>query len=463
MKKSSKAEMDSIKMSAGPNEKMDELSRSHPPSTAEEDKDSIIAQRKKKLLHLPKCYELPEEVWLLIFSDFSPDDFHSASLAFPTWDHIMMSKKPSVLLPIIVQITMDYLPLSTLLNCRLVSKSVKAVVDEVLQYDAAHPTLPLTSKLVREKNHKDTRFKLQDVFQYIFKELSQVSRFLAHFQSHPGNPFLTRLVDFGNELVEENEGVPNFHAMEQPCQSILSTFGDHIWSLSIGFSAVFTDEFVSLFASFLKEVPHLQQLSPYGGHEWETLDADEDEEEQMMRIMRNFNFPTLNKLSFISVESFGDPKLVLLLLRLYGSRLRKFECNGYFMMMPQEVTAGQVAAVASATDTDLIPNVEDFSFTCDNYDDTRIAFPQLSKNFALPLSKLKIESVTHPLILSDVLRMISRLTDTLEELEIFASLKTNRIVLDLKQLYLEEMAVFPKLKEKFCFERILRAFMRGLG
>ncbi|CAL8145812.1 unnamed protein product [Orchesella dallaii] len=88
-----------------------------------------------KLFRSPKtCPMLLPENWEFILTILPPPDFLSAINSCVEWNVIMHTKKTAILLPLVIPHVIKYLPINTLLNCRLKNKSgFKKAMDTFLQ------------------------------------------------------------------------------------------------------------------------------------------------------------------------------------------------------------------------------------------------------------------------------------------------------------------------------------------
>ncbi|CAL8145459.1 unnamed protein product [Orchesella dallaii] len=360
---------------------------------------------------------LPEEIWDIIFRDMTANDFHSATLACPAWDRLLCHKKGRILFPLVLPILVDYLPIQTLLNCRLVNKTSKKLIDNILQ------NCYQTDAIIDPKRNKRMGSRITSIINkecYSFYTPQKILRFITHFETFSFNPFLTGSVSLSGCVPENVEG------WEMNILSFLAHFGHHIKSLDLHTN--FENGAHFLYAvkqiSFLNYVPNLKVLK-LSGVVWRKV--------EVKHLMRLGRLPDLKKLVHLDVET-SSWVVLQLLLRQCGPQLSKFHLRRMFPMSP-EINWKKITA--------LVPNVKEFQLIYDNEVVAR-SFPKIIGECNWNLERLVIASQTL-INITDIIAAVNQFSTTLVELEISAALSLEQVS-NCYATYFEKMEVFFKLK-----------------
>ncbi|CAL8145806.1 unnamed protein product [Orchesella dallaii] len=283
-----------------------------------------IVKGKGKFLKSPKTNPvLFPENWEQIFKDLNPHDFLSVINTCGEWNELLHHKKTEILLPLVFPLILEYLPVKTIMKCRLINNFIfKRIVDfNLLQY-SLNPDHLFEHDPHWIDNVNSIRSKVESVrSRYQLDRLEHLNLFLSRSESLSacgGNPFLT-----GNLIIElGREGIDGSDQGEA-LSLMLTRFGHHIISLRISLYNLIPGVTVPTLYSLLGKLPNLKDL-----HLNAMIPND---------LVSSFNaeglppIPSLECICFMSFAArdiVNDVPLILPFLHRYGRQLKVFSCGG---------------------------------------------------------------------------------------------------------------------------------------
>ncbi|CAL8134274.1 unnamed protein product [Orchesella dallaii] len=414
----------------------------------EDEMEAEIKCQKKIVEYPPNISMLLPEIWEDIFSLLPSTDFLTVINSCPEWRELLASRRTSMLLPLVLPILKEYLPISSLLHCRGVSKSAKNVIDETL---TEHSSPLQYFQQVSCKDEWLLQSKMHQMVEtvnrkYDFRERKVLDKFLTHFSinsnthssatnastptSENANPFLTRFIklslDLGENPAEDEDDETISQLRFRPRPLLLAKFGTAV--------SIFTCEVTTGFERFnflrmlllLTHLPNLKVLKIVGSlEEWE-------EEAEYLRVAE---FPELEQLETLDLEEFSDlhveGALVPTLFKHYGSQLKTLICSGRLFD----------ATTITVTKLNIyLPNLSYLRVKAV----TSGALFKLSK-VDWQLEYLQFQDVLwsdRRLNLGQILQVVNRFGKTLSQLQLFVLLSSEQV----NRFDPSKMSIMPKLK-----------------
>lgn len=312
-----------------------------------------------------------------------------------------------------VNVSDDKTLMKNVLSWRLINRSSKSVVDQLLR---ARSTPQMHYERMTERKLDKgiwlaTKTNLDSLIYTMDKKNNfwapwQVTNLIGHFQGNEeGNPFLTQSVKI--RLCHQ------MHA--SPCwQSLLARFGHHISALTLKFDLNNIDlATVCRHLKLLQYVPNLKILKLA---EWWHDVFDEDGIEYRDDRIRSVHLPPLNQLEVLDWSQFrnSDPhvKLGLKFFESYGGQLRILICSMDFL-----------GGCDVATLNSLLPNICCYhAGEIDNIRDQRNLSTLAQLDWALKEFQVSEITVCSEVKLTEFFTSINKFAPTLIKLQLLAKL-----------------------------------------
>ncbi|CAL8135768.1 unnamed protein product [Orchesella dallaii] len=408
-------------------------------------------------------FSLLPEIWERILPNLSSQDFQSFTNACPHWSQQFQEEKPHKLFPLVANVLLHYVPLSTALLLRRVNQETKNSIDEELTKVASD----LSSHFTADVWHCPKR-KLNNVQKVAEKIESRYSlwdfhvfdRFLTSFnlgkdlegghrRNRISNPFLVRKVSlchcaaFGVWGQAQNRFPPR--QILPPWENLGKDFGHHLSSLNF---ATFEQGVANMKVHALKlmmllnSMPNLKVLQLAGA----VIKCPIME----CSVLRRGDYPQLPSLHRLEVKtnldnaySSDDFMLPHGFLKQYGAQLETLICPGPLLL-------------DSNQDFLRLPNLSSHFQTLSRLRferiSDRVSFLKLAKVNCplkdLHIRRLKLNDPKEPkLKISDLVIVMNNFADTLVDLGIFLSLDYLQLDIDWDQMNPEHLKELPKLKK----------------
>ncbi|CAL8130929.1 unnamed protein product [Orchesella dallaii] len=406
-------------------------------------------------------FSLLPEIWERILPSLSSQEFQSLTNACPHWSQQFQEEKPHKLFPLVANVLLHYVPLSTALLLRRVNQETKETIDEELAKVASD----LSSHFTADVWHCPKR-KLNNVQKLAEKIGSRYSlwdfyvfdKFLTSFnlgqdlegghrRDRISNPFLVRKVYLCHSpavgvWVEAQNRLPP-RPILPPWEELGKDFGHHLWSLNFHIPdsrATNMKVYALKLLMLLNSMPNLKVLQLSGV----VIKCPIME----CSVLQRGDYPQLPSLHHLEVKntldnsySSDDFMLPHGFLKQYGAQLETLICPGPLLL-------------DSNQDFLRLPNshFQNLSRLRVERISDRVSFLKLAKVNCplkvLHIRRLKLNDPKEPkLKISDLVTVINNFADTLVDLGVFLSLDYLQLDIDWDQMNPEHLKELPKLKK----------------
>ncbi|ODN00951.1 hypothetical protein Ocin01_05731 [Orchesella cincta] len=288
--------------------------------------------------------------WPLIFSFVPNSDQLAARYASPAFNEMLENQKPELLFPSVVGVLTKskYLSPSTILTCRLISKPVKASVDEALTQ--LEPTWMYRAFAFDDKvRYKNSRWVDGE---------TRIEGFSKYVEAHKGNPFLTRRLSID---VEDED------LMYEGAFTLLTKAGFYLQKLEL--TLFFEREPLPLMERLISALDHLPNLRSLSLRFPNHHISDSDEWNKFKLVPAD-TFPPLLSISELRLrlEEFGDMdchseppcnEFPNSIMRAYGSQLKTLVTPPNFLSGNDRQINFINTHLAGLQHLEVVPNRED--------------------------------------------------------------------------------------------------------
>ncbi|CAL8135677.1 unnamed protein product [Orchesella dallaii] len=410
-------------------------------------------------------FSLLPEIWEVILPSLSSQDFKSLTNTCPQWSQQFQEEKPHKLFPLVANVLLHYVPLSTTLLLRRVNQETKESIDEELAkvasdlssnlyVDLWHCPEKKLNNVQKVAEKIESRYSLWgfnrfDKFVTSFNLGQDLER--GHRRNRTSNPFLLRKVDlgyfpaFGIGVQGQNRFPPPLILPLPPWENICNDFGHHLWFLNFHIHdscAVNMKVHALKLIMLLNSMPNLKVLR--------LTEAVTKCPIMECSVLRRGAYPQLPSLHRLEVKttldnpySSDDFMLPHGFLKQYGAQLETLICPGPLLL-------------DSNQDFLRLPNLsshfQNLSRLRVDPIFGRVSFLKLAK-VSCPLKDLHIRHLilNNPkepnLKISDLVTVINNFADTLVDLGIFLALDYHPLDNDWDQMNPEHLKELPKLKK----------------
>ncbi|CAL8126210.1 unnamed protein product [Orchesella dallaii] len=379
-------------------------------------------------------FDLLTEIWDYILPNLNATEFHTLINTCPAWRKMFESQRATRLLHLVLPILVNHSSVTknSLLRWREVSKSSKAIIDNILEHFVSPP------KYFESLSTLDTEWSTYVIdesqplraiiprlrLRYNFYDAGRIQKFMAHLKtstedSEYSSPFVTKSLQI--LLVSLVPGNPN--NFNEISLNMLNKFGHGVIDITLHAAGMN----VPCFFSLLSQLPNVKRIGIIGrGGQW-----NEDMQQEIETWEQNLE---LDHLEFLDLEGFGDYRteenpmsgFFPALLRRCGTQLKRLTCS-----------ASNIAALRP----ELVPNLR--FLRVNTFD--RSAFTTLSQLDSLKLEELQLRSRSREpsdLTLPEIFQAVSSFARDLPHLRLFIALRVN----ENEVLENSEVVVVPLLK-----------------